>query len=307
MRAAATRAGEVAQASAFELPAAIAYTTAGVVRARNRGIEGARGAAAQAHVGHRRQDAIGGHPVDAGDHARRGARAGAAEHPYRVQRDRFRHTVGGPADGPGHVRAVAVAVVGALAVAHGREAVADPARELRVGRPEAGVDDVGVDARAGLLVDVGSVQRQVALVDAVEAPGGPGLRGDGLHHAVLLDERDAVVVGELLGLGGGRLHGEAAQRVLEDAGAPPRPGMSTISVATSETLGSRDRRSRTSRTASWRSTTMYDPGIGRACLRIGPASRTLEAATRRRTALPKRFAMLSTSRVRVLNSATDRG
>jgi hypothetical protein len=54
------------------------------------------------------------------------------------------------------------------------------------------------------------------LVDAVEAPRGARLDRARLHHAVLFHERDARVVGELLGLERGRLHGEAAQRVLVD-------------------------------------------------------------------------------------------
>src|SRR6188472_1660309 len=43
---------------------------------------------------------------------------------------------------------------------------------------DAGVDDVGVNAGTVLVVVVGVVQRQVALVDPVEAPRGRGLRRD---------------------------------------------------------------------------------------------------------------------------------
>ena len=76
----------------------------------------------------------------------------------------------------GDVRAVAVAVVRAVAVTDEVGAVADPAAELLVGRADAGVDDVGLDAGPGLVVVVGVVQRQIALVDPVEPPRRGALR-----------------------------------------------------------------------------------------------------------------------------------
>jgi hypothetical protein len=56
---------------------------------------------------------------------------------------------------------------------------------------DAGVDDVGGDPAAGPVVGVGAVQRQVALVDAVQAPRGPGLGGVDADRLVGLDEGDA--------------------------------------------------------------------------------------------------------------------
>ena len=77
---------------------------------------------------------------------------------------------------------------------------------------------------AGLVVDIGAAEREAALVDAVETPGGARLGHERLHHAVLLDERDARVVGDGLGLGFARLQHEAVQRVLEERLALPAPG-----------------------------------------------------------------------------------
>jgi hypothetical protein len=76
-----------------------------------------------------------------------------------------------------------------------------------------------VDAGARLQVLVRPVERQRVLVDAVDSPGGARLRRARLHHAVLFDECNARVVGELLGLELRCLHGETAQRVLVDESA----------------------------------------------------------------------------------------
>jgi hypothetical protein len=93
-----------------------------------------------------------------------------------MKRDLLRDAVGGSARRAGDVRAVAVAVVRAVPVVDEAGAVAHPSGELLVRGPDAGVDDVGVDALAGLVVRVGVGQRQIALVDAVEAPRRRALR-----------------------------------------------------------------------------------------------------------------------------------
>jgi hypothetical protein len=69
-----------------------------------------------------------------------------------VERDLFCDAVRRAADGAGDMRAVSVAVVGAVSVVDGRESVADPAGELLMGRAQPGVDDVGLNALPGLVV-----------------------------------------------------------------------------------------------------------------------------------------------------------
>ena len=133
-----------------------------------------------------------------------------------MQGDALRHAVRGAADGAGDVRAVAVAVARPVAVADGRVAGADAPGELLVRGPQAGVEDVGVHPRAGLVVGVGRVERQGALVDAVEAPRGARLADVELDDPVLLDELHAVVVGEEAGLLLGQLDAEAPERLLEE-------------------------------------------------------------------------------------------
>src|SRR4051794_30937643 len=115
---------------------------------------------------------MGRHPVHALDHPGDGAGAVAVQHPHRDQLDLLGHAVGGTADGAGDVRAVAVAVLGAVAVVDDVVARLHPASEVLVGGPDAGVDDVGGDALAGLGPAVVVVQRQRVLVDAVQTPAG---------------------------------------------------------------------------------------------------------------------------------------
>jgi hypothetical protein len=74
------------------------------------------------------------------------------------------------------VRAVAVAVVRALSVADEIGAVARPAAELLMRCAHARVDDVGVNALPRLVVVVGVVERQIALLDPIEPPGRRCLR-----------------------------------------------------------------------------------------------------------------------------------
>ena len=110
-----------------------------------------------------------------------------------------------------------------------------PANSL-VRDADAGVDDVGVHALPGLVVGVGVVERQVALVDPVEPPGRGALGRDRLDDLVLLDVGDARIVGERLGLLGGQPDGEALERVLVDV-------VDGAAVGATELLGqSRDQR-----------------------------------------------------------------
>ncbi len=196
-----------------------------------------------------------------------------------MQGDALRHAVRGAAHRPRDVCAVAVAVARPVAVADGRVAGPDAAGELLVRGAQARVEDVGVDPGAGLVVGVGRVERQGPLVDAVEAPGGAALADVELDDPVLLDELDAVVVGEERRLLLGQLEGEAPERFLEevleaafaadlqhllgDLG-DARQGRQLVVVRPNEVrvedddVGARDR-------------------LG--CFLIGPASATTEAAT----------------------------
>src|SRR5262249_22164042 len=94
------------------------------------------------------------------------------------------------------------------------------APELGVREADAGVDDVRVDAGAGLRVRVAAGERQARSVDAVEAPRRRRLDHVRAYDLVLLDVRHAWA-------GAGRAHrvrreraGEAADRaVVEEARA----------------------------------------------------------------------------------------
>ena len=87
----------------------------------------------------------------------------------------------------GDVGAVAVAVARAPPVVDGGVTTAHAPGELLMGRADAGVDDVSMDAGAVGRVVVAVVERQIALVDAVKPPGGGGLGHDGAHHLIRLD------------------------------------------------------------------------------------------------------------------------
>jgi hypothetical protein len=87
-----------------------------------------------------------------------------------------------------------IAVIGEDVVVDGVEVRRGPATELQVPGLDARVDDVHVHPGAGRAVVVGAVQRPFDLIDAVQAPGGVGLRRvDGdlaiLHHIVDLGPR----------------------------------------------------------------------------------------------------------------------
>src|ERR671926_22114 len=106
--------------------------------------------------------------------------------------------------------AVAILAVAAEGVEDRRGATA----ELRVCGADACVNDVGAHARPSPVVGVLAVERKVALVYAVESPRRAALRGRGVHHSVLLDERDARVFAERGGLLLSHLGGVAVQCVL---------------------------------------------------------------------------------------------
>ena len=115
---------------------------------------------------------IRGSPVDSGDHPRPTTRAAAVEHSNRGEVGLGCQAVGGAGHRAGHVGSVAVAVVGAVAVADRAVAGGDPAAELRVIGADAGVDDVGGHAVAVRAGADAVVHREGALICAVEPPRG---------------------------------------------------------------------------------------------------------------------------------------
>src|SRR3712207_3914723 len=153
------------------------------------------------------------HPVDAGDDARGRAAAAAAQYAHRDERDALGDAIDRAAYRARDVGPVPVAVVCRTAI-HGVEATRDTPRELRVVEADAGVDDVGRYAVTRAHVGECRAEREHALVDAVEAPGGAGLRPDRPHHLVLLDVSDVRVARER----GRRLSGERSREAF-DCGA----------------------------------------------------------------------------------------
>jgi hypothetical protein len=133
-----------------------------------------------------------------------------------MQRDLLRHAVRGSAGRAGDVGAVPVAIVRTVPVPDEIGPVADSSGELLVRCPDAGVDDVRVDTLSGLAVVVGVVQRQIALVDAVEPPRRRRLGRDGVEDLVTLDVRDAWISGQGCGRAGRQVDGEALERMLVD-------------------------------------------------------------------------------------------
>ena len=168
-------------------------------------------------------DVIRGHPIDAGDHTRRRARAAAAEDADCEQPDGLGDTIGRSADRSGDMRAVAVAVVRVLSVADGIEADEGAAAKLRMRPSHAGVDDVRVHPGAGRRIRIDRIEREIALADAIEPPGRVVLRDHGLDHRIFLDEGDARIVAHAERLLFGHHRREAVERVIEPMRHGARP------------------------------------------------------------------------------------
>src|SRR5690606_14883270 len=111
----------------------------------------------------------------------------------------------------GDVRAAAIAVFGAAAVIDRRVPGTDAAAEVVVGGADAGIDHVDAHVRRRGVGLVLLVQRQVALVDAVQTPGGATLHGAGMNPAVLFDVGHALIGQQLCKRLVVRRHDEAGQ------------------------------------------------------------------------------------------------
>ena len=124
-------------------------------------------------------------PVEACDHIGKAARAVTVEHPDRDDADRRCDAIICATDRARDVGAVAIAVLGTVAVTDSRVATLDASTKLGMVGTNAGVNHVGDHARAatsrgigGLQVH-GAVEREVALVEAVKAPRGRARRANG--------------------------------------------------------------------------------------------------------------------------------
>ena len=109
-----------------------------------------------------------------------------------------------------------VAVVRPVAIGNRTESAGHAAAELRVRRTDTGVDDVHVHTLSGRLIGVVAIERKVALVDAVEPPGGAGLRRHDLADAVLLDVADTGIARQRRRGRGRQAHGITAKRAFVD-------------------------------------------------------------------------------------------
>ncbi len=167
---------------------------------------------------------IGRDPVHARDDARPTAFAVAVEHAHSVQARVFGYAVTGPANCARDVRAVPPAIVRVLPVVENIESGRHAALKFLVRAPNAGVNDVNIHASPGGVVRIFLIQRQVALIYAVESPRGVVLRGVLLRvvfsrdrldadFGVLFDVGDAWVEAERQSLLFGHLHRIAVERV----------------------------------------------------------------------------------------------
>jgi len=128
--------------------------------------------------------------------------------------------------------AVALAVLGAVAVLDEAVAGSDPTAQLGMGRAHAGVDDVHLHTGAVATVGVGAVHRQAALVDAVEPPGGAGLVDRGTQHPVGFDGCHLRVGCQRRRLCGREVDGHAANGLAEHLAhlETPRTGLARLGV-----------------------------------------------------------------------------
>jgi hypothetical protein len=119
--------------------------------------------------------------------------------------------VGRAADRPCDMGAVPVAVVGGSAV-DGVVVRDGAARELLMAEAQSRVDDVRLHARARHGVRVRPVQREAALIDAVQAPGWSRLRRGYGDDGVGLDVCDVRIVADIGQRCGRKRCGVALQR-----------------------------------------------------------------------------------------------
>src|SRR2546430_4307627 len=135
-------------------------------------------------------------PIETGEHRRESAHSIAIENAYWNESRRLCHAVIESADDSRDVRAMTVAVVGAVVVGNRIEARDNPAAEIGVTR-DAGVDNIDSHAGPGFSAYIAAVQWERALIDAVESPG--GRRGG--DRGILFDVLYARVASERLRIG----------------------------------------------------------------------------------------------------------
>ena len=76
------------------------------------------------------------------------------------------------------------------------EDVGSASAKLAVGRADAGVDDVCTNARAGPVEGVDGIQWQIALVDAIEAPGRIALSGISRNDSIFFNILDSEILAQ---------------------------------------------------------------------------------------------------------------
>ncbi len=131
-----------------------------------------------------------------------------------MQRDVLGHAEGRAADDAGDIGPVAMAVVRAIAIHDFGNAAANPAAELDIGCPDAGVDDVCVHARTALGIGVAMVERQEPFAGSVQAGHRIGLNGGQFVQLIRLDIFDAGIGAQRPQALGRNLDAEAVQRRL---------------------------------------------------------------------------------------------
>ena len=105
--------------------------------------------------------------------------SGTIENPDRVESNGLGYPVGGAADRARHVSAVAVAVGHPVAILDRVEAEGGAPSEVDMGAQDPGIDDVDVNAAPSGANREVVAERQVALIDPVQAPGRSGRLGSG--------------------------------------------------------------------------------------------------------------------------------
>src|SRR5207302_5757822 len=135
-------------------------------------VEGLRKPATQRHVGNGglAGDVIPGYPIDARDDTLVTAAPTTVQYADADQMHLLRDTIGLAAHSARYVGPVSIAVGGVVVVVDFVDARGRASFKFRVREPNAGVDDVCIDARTSGVVRVGIVEGEISLIEPVETP-----------------------------------------------------------------------------------------------------------------------------------------
>ena len=109
------------------------------------------------------------------------------------------HAISGSTDRSGHVCAVTVTVVAILSVTYRVVAQAGAAREFLMCKANTRIDNVGINAGPVEIMRIAVIERQIALVDAVEAKSRGRLYSVYRHFLIFFDVCNARIFAESLG------------------------------------------------------------------------------------------------------------